>query len=140
MPFTTLGPKTAKGFLAKTHGQPVVVLFYMNGCPHCEMMHGDWMAAVHALRGRPGMHMAQIEYNAMPDAMRDMIAGFPTIATITNGAFGTEYAGDRSAESIKSFVVAECSKGAAKKPAPKAKPAAATPPVKKRAPRKKPAA
>ena len=61
----------AKQMLAK---KPILVMFFMDGCPHCEstMPHWDKMAGAH-----PGIEAVKIEASATPDDSG--VSGFPTM-------------------------------------------------------------
>lgn len=105
---------SAKSLLESSKSKPIIVLFFMNGCPHCEMMMPDWKRAVEQFQG--GSHRgraltAEVEYSAMaslPPQLRTIVNGFPTILVIKDGKPGAEYAGDRSAESILAFIHMHC--------------------------------
>lgn len=61
----------AKKILEK---KPILVMFFMDGCPHCEstMPHWDKMAGAH-----PEVEMVKIEASATPDDSG--VSGFPTM-------------------------------------------------------------
>ena len=64
--------KDAEKLLAK---RPVLVLFFMEGCPHCEANKPAWDEAKKKV-GK-GMATAEIEASATPDAAG--VSGFPTM-------------------------------------------------------------
>jgi len=54
--------------------KPILVLFFMDGCPHCDatMPHWDKVAA-----GNPNLNPVKIEASAVPDDSG--VSGFPTM-------------------------------------------------------------
>jgi len=101
---------------------PVVVLYYMNGCGHCEVLRPVWNSVLQRVHAMDGITIAEVERDEMqtlPTALKNSIMGFPTICAVKKGKTLEEYHGDRSGASIMAF----CKKfaHAPAKPKPKAK-------------------
>ena len=113
------------------NGRPSsVILYHMQGCPHCVMMWPNWESAVKS--AGKGVQVVEIEYGQMgilPKALQN-VRGFPTIMAVRDGRPYAEYSGDRSAQSLREFIRAHAS--AAPPAAPAAKKKAAPTPAKKR--------
>ena len=96
--------------LKKKHG---IVLFYMNGCGHCETMKPTWNKVITELKDK---HNNEIILGAIESSNMDMfkkhgispsVSGFPTILyfhpnKITNPE---SYNGDRSYEDLKKWIL-----------------------------------
>lgn len=142
---TQVSSKNVHQFVDDCKRKTYVVLYHMNGCPHCEYMRPSWEQAIAATARAPGVHVAEVEYGMMgtlPPTMQQ-IRGFPTILVIRNGRPVAEYTGDRSASSLKQYILAHAQKEgpapapATKKASPKSKAAANAAPKKRAAPKKK---
>ena len=59
--------------------RPLLVLFFMNGCPHCAANEKAWKEA----KKKMGGNVAEIEADATPDSAG--VTGFPTMKYITEG-------------------------------------------------------
>lgn len=102
--------------LKKKHG---IVLFYMNGCGHCETMKPTWNKLITELKDK---HKNEIILGAVESSNMDMfkkhgispsVSGFPTILyfhpnKITNPE---SYNGDRSYEDLKKWILNKKGKG-----------------------------
>ena len=102
--------------LKKKHG---VILFYMNGCGHCETMKPAWNKLITELKDK---HKNEIILGAVESGNMDMfkkhgispsVSGFPTILyfhpnKITNPE---SYNGDRSYEDLKKWILNKKGKG-----------------------------
>ena len=102
--------------LKKKHG---IVLFYMNGCGHCETMKPTWNKVITELKDK---HNNEIILGAIESSNMDMfkkhgispsVSGFPTILyfhpnKITNPE---SYNGDRSYEDLKKWILNKKGKG-----------------------------
>ena len=107
--------------LKKKHG---VILFYMNGCGHCETMKPSWNKLITELKDK---HKNEIILGAVESSNMDMfkkhgispsVSGFPTILyfhpnKITNPE---SYNGDRSYEDLKKWILDKKGKGKGSKP------------------------
>ena len=107
--------------LKKKHG---IVLFYMNGCGHCETMKPAWNKVITELKDR---HKNEIILGAVESSNMDMfkkhgispsVSGFPTILyfhpnKLTNPE---SYNGDRSYEDLKKWILSKKGKGKGNKP------------------------
>ena len=102
---------TAKKVITQLNaGKPVVMLYHMNGCGHCQVLMGEdgesgvWNQCVKKYSG-DGM-IAQVEMSStrfLPSFMQN-VRGFPTIVMYRVGALPMEYLGDRSEPSISQFI------------------------------------
>ena len=107
--------------LKKKHG---IVLFYMNGCGHCETMKPAWNKVITELKDR---HKNEIILGAVESSNMDIfkkhgispsVSGFPTILyfhpnKLTNPE---SYNGDRSYEDLKKWILSKKGKGKGNKP------------------------
>ena len=102
--------------LKKKHG---VVLFYMNGCGHCETMKPSWNKLITELKDK---HKNEIILGAIESGNMDMfkkhgispsVSGFPTILYFHPNKLTTpeSYKGDRSYEDLKKWLLSKKSKG-----------------------------
>jgi thiol-disulfide isomerase/thioredoxin len=104
--------------LKKKHG---IVLFYMNGCGHCETMKPAWNKLITELKDK---HKNEIILGAIESSSMDMfkthginpaVSGFPTILYFQPGRHDMpeHYKGDRSYEDLKKWILTK--KGTGKK-------------------------
>ena len=96
--------------LKKKHG---IVLFYMNGCGHCETMKPSWNKLITELKDK---HKNEIILAAIESSSMDMfkthginpaVSGFPTILYFQPGRHNMpeHYKGDRSYEDLKKWIL-----------------------------------
>ena len=106
--------------LKKKHG---IVLFYMNGCGHCETMKPSWNKLITELKDK---HKNEIILAAIESSSMDMfkthginpaVSGFPTILYFQPGRHNMpeHYKGDRSYEDLKKWILTKKGKGKGKK-------------------------
>jgi thiol-disulfide isomerase/thioredoxin len=106
--------------LKKKHG---IVLFYMNGCGHCETMKPSWNKLITELKDK---HKNEIILGAIESSSMDMfkthginpaVSGFPTILYFQPGRHNMpeHYKGDRSYEDLKKWILTKKGKGKGKK-------------------------
>lgn len=103
---TTNTNKTTKVNKILKSNKPVMVLFYMNGCSHCDALHPTWKEVKNSYKNNKGIETAEVEFGDLalfPDDIRKNIAGFPTIQIIKGGNVVSEYTGGRTKESIEEF-------------------------------------
>ena len=107
--------------LKKKHG---IILFYMNGCGHCETMKPAWNKVINELKDK---HKNEIILGAVESSNMDMfkkhgispsVSGFPTILyfhpnKLTNPE---SYNGDRSYEDLKKWILSKKGKGKGNNP------------------------
>lgn len=102
--------------------RPVLILYHMNMCPHCQILKPTWDKVKKKLRTNNDIITAEVEFNDMnllPIQLRQ-IRGFPTIQLLDHGKVKQEYFGDRSLSSITEFALKHVkSNKDAKKKAPK---------------------
>lgn len=105
--------------LKKKHG---IILFYMNGCGHCETMKPAWNKVITELKDK---HKNEIILGAVESSNMDMfkkhgispsVSGFPTILYFhPNKLTNPEpYNGDRSYEDLKKWILSKKGKGKGK--------------------------
>jgi len=105
--------------LKKKHG---IVLFYMNGCGHCETMKPSWNKLITELKDK---HKNEIILGAIESGNMDMfkkhgitpaVSGFPTILYFhpSRHNMPEHYKGDRSYEDLKQWILTKKGKGKAK--------------------------
>ncbi len=87
---------------------PVLVKFYLNGCPPCKALAPEWEKLEKELEGLP-IKLISLEYNENPELMKKLgIQGFPTIRLYKNGLEDqnvfVEHTGQRHAENLIEFV------------------------------------
>lgn len=76
--------------------KPILVLFFMDGCPHCAANKPAW----DSLKGTVDMPMVEIEASATPESTG--IYGFPTMMMIDEKGMKTQIEGQKSSgEEIK---------------------------------------
>lgn len=96
--------------LQKKHG---IVLFYMDGCRHCEAMKPAWNKVIDELKEK---HKDEIILGAIESGDMDMfkksgispsVSGFPTILYFhpNNISRNDMYSGDRSYEDLKKWIL-----------------------------------
>lgn len=71
--------------------RPILVLFFMDGCPHCESMQSAWKGVKGKMRGRATVK--EIEASAVPDS--EAVGGFPTVKYVSSGGTVKTLAGSR---------------------------------------------
>jgi hypothetical protein len=95
--------------LKKKHG---IILFYMNGCGHCEIMKPAWNKLITELKDK---HKNEIILGAVESGSMDIfnnhgikpsVSGFPTILYFHPNTLGNPepYKGDRSYEHLKQWI------------------------------------
>ena len=72
--------------------RPLLVLFFMNGCPHCEANKPAWEQAKKKIKG--GATVAEIEAEATPDSAG--VSGFPTMKYVDATGKETVTSGQKS--------------------------------------------
>ena len=96
--------------LKKKHG---IVLFYMNGCGHCETMKPSWNKLITELKDK---HKNEIILGAIESSsivmfkkhgINPSVSGFPTILYFQPGRHNMpeHYKGDRSYEDLKKWIL-----------------------------------
>ena len=107
----------------KKHG---IVLFYMNGCGHCETMKPAWNKVITELKEK---HKNEIILGAVESSSMEIfkkhginpsVSGFPTILYFHPKKHNAPeyYKGDRSYEDLKKWILTKKSKGKSKSDTP----------------------
>jgi thioredoxin-like negative regulator of GroEL len=84
--------------------RPTMVLFYMPGCGHCEMLKPEWNAFETEASPKDTL-IAKVhsDYVRQVDGDSDVI-GFPTIFHLMDGKKQREYSGARNKDGLKQFL------------------------------------
>lgn len=126
------------------NGNPIVLLYELQGCPHCTAIEKPWTDAISHLKANKEVaeHIDcanamyfydkgaktkgnKTRFDYLPEQLRG-VSGFPAIHIIKHGNVVSEYNGDRTEESIIEFVTEYVNKNkvrsapVAKKPSTKA--------------------
>lgn len=86
-----------------------IVLFYMDGCMHCEMMKPEWLKFEDYMKNNDfdkdnNVIIARVNQKYMNEIEGDKnILGYPTILYLENGKQQDEYSGERTNEGFKQF-------------------------------------
>ena len=86
--------------------QPALVLFHMNGCPHCkDLVENEWPKVESELKNKVKVEMKEASEISEEEAKVHDIKGFPTVKYCPNGLKkpSVEHEGERKAESIVEF-------------------------------------
>lgn len=79
-----------------TSTKPIAVFFYMNSCPHCQVMHKPWGDLEKEMKD---IEFEKVESEHVPDELG--ISGFPHFVLIQNGKKKSA-GGEMSKEALKS--------------------------------------
>jgi len=79
--------------------QKKVVLFYMDGCPHCEIMMPEW-----DVFEKNHDNVSKIERKSIPQHLQEQIVSFPTIVMMKNDNIIKRHQGLRVAKSFEAFL------------------------------------
>ena len=87
---------------------PTMVLFYMDGCGHCEMMKPIWRTFESKLSRQPSKKKIMVakineKFMNMVDGYKDII-GFPTIYYLEKGKKVSEFTKERTLENFEEFL------------------------------------
>lgn len=79
--------------------EPVVIFFYMIGCPHCEKMKGPWenLKAKHS-----DTKLVKVESQNVPKSLESKIGGFPHFMKIEDGKEKVSVGGSMSEGELES--------------------------------------
>ena len=80
-----------------TSSKPVAVVFYLTGCPHCEVMDPIWSSLE---KDYPAVEFLKAESAAVPPALG--ISGFPTFMKIEGGTIAARLNGEMTRDDLKS--------------------------------------
>jgi hypothetical protein len=96
------------GFTGVGPNDPTFTLFYMNGCPHCDSIMGDfdkWAAAGQIMSNDKSVKIRKLErQEAGPLLDQKGVEGFPTFILTTADGRDIEYKGGRSAGEYEQFI------------------------------------
>lgn len=118
-------PRTMPAFqkiMVDPRPKPVIMLFYMDMCPHCIMMKPAWRQAKLAMDPK-SVNIAEIEYSNMerlPKEMQD-VRGFPSIKVYRGTRAVDEYLGERTPEGFLNFMRKYASAKPTRAPSPRPK-------------------
>ena len=86
--------------------KPLLVLFFANWCPHCQMFEPTWKNIVKKLTSKRGIQVAEVEFKNMEHVPTKYkkIRGYPTIQMIKGGKIVSEYNGLRTEENVLKYV------------------------------------
>lgn len=111
-------PSKVMDFNELAKNVPVMVMFYMPGCYHCDMMKPEWKKFEKKMEERysedsaeesPGL--AMVNSNHMSGTTgSERVSGFPTVLLLENGKVKSEYEGDRTADDLVRFTESNASK------------------------------
>jgi thiol-disulfide isomerase/thioredoxin len=85
--------------------RPVVIMYYMPGCHHCDAMKPEWDRFEKSLKSK-NHHVgtARVNSNHMNGVKgSERVSGFPTVLLIEDEKVKSEYSGDRTAEDLERF-------------------------------------
>lgn len=85
--------------------RPVVIMYYMPGCYHCDAMKPEWERFEKSLKSK-NHHVgtARVNSNHMTGVKgSERVSGFPTVLLIEDEKVKSEYSGDRTAEDLERF-------------------------------------
>ena len=86
--------------------KPMLVLFYADWCPHCQVFKPVWKNIVDALEKNKKIQVAEVEYSDMEHVPKKFknIRGFPTLQVIKGGKVISEYDGNRTEKEVKEYI------------------------------------
>jgi hypothetical protein len=105
-----LNRSKSDGFSDLGEKQPSFTLYYMNGCPHCEVLlpeyrtfaaSGQFETAGQKVKIRM---LEQGEAAAAPELEANNVKGFPTLVLNTTQGKNIEYSGERTVPAMKEFI------------------------------------
>lgn len=80
---------------------PTIVLYYLKDCGHCNALRPTW-DEVKQMTTYVCLEIEKEDITKLPEHLQITI--FPTIAIVRNGKIVTEYFGNRTKESIQTFI------------------------------------
>lgn len=90
---------------AVTKDKPLIILYYMNGCGHCDNFKPVWKECCNQLKTTDGIMPGEIEYsniNILPKNLQNVM-GFPTVQVIEKRKIVAEYEGNRTKDDVLNF-------------------------------------
>ena len=103
-------PHSVDRYNAHVHNKPAMVLFYMDGCGHCEMMKPEWKAFEDEYTEKTHNNHRDVLIAKINQKYINMIEGhsavngFPTIVHLDNGKKVSEFREERTLENFKKFM------------------------------------
>jgi thioredoxin-like negative regulator of GroEL len=112
MEFITVNSSNVGKMRPKLAKNQCFIKFWMDGCGHCVQMAPEWEAMKQQLSKEyvsPRGETAIVEIDAPASAQIPLgrqISGFPTIMHASNGHLVETYSGPRTAEAMKTWIIA----------------------------------
>ena len=109
------GLNKSDGFSDLGEKQPSFTLYYMNGCPHCEVLLPDYRTFAASGQFETAGKKVKIrmleqgEPAAAPELEANNVKGFPTLVLNTTQGKNIEYSGERTIEAMKQFITKNAS-------------------------------
>jgi hypothetical protein len=103
------------GFSDLGEKQPSFTLYYMNGCPHCEVLLPDYRTFAAAGQFETAGKKVKIRMleqgdpAAAPELEANKVKGFPTLVLNTTAGENIEYNGERNIPAMKEFITKNAS-------------------------------
>lgn len=99
-------PKTVSQYNRVVKNKPTMVLFYMDGCGHCESMKPEWEKFEEdAKNTHTSQVVARVNANYMSDLEGETdVMGYPTIMMLLNGKKHKEFTGERTSKKFMKFL------------------------------------
>ena len=100
-------PNSVRRYNMSMKKKPTMVLFYMDGCGHCEAMKPEWKVfEKEAQKRKHDCLVARVNGDYMSDieGPKDII-GYPTIFRIMNGVKQAEHHGPRTKDEFMRFLI-----------------------------------
>lgn len=95
MPKELKSPKDVKEHMASD--KPVAIFFYMETCPHCQVMHAPWDALASK---ESGIEFVKVESEHVPSELG--ITGYPHFVLVRGGSEVASADGEMTEEDLKS--------------------------------------
>jgi hypothetical protein len=104
------GMRVMESFTGLGAKQNTFTMYYMNGCPHCEVILPSYRQFVASGQVETDgkkttiRMLEQGDSQAAPELEANNVKGFPTFILSTAGGSNIEYKGERTIEAMKDFI------------------------------------